>query len=141
MTPDELPLDATQERNAQRVEHSLEQLNTRIALLARLVGADLSSEAVVESILSRSHPFFLGHERSGGLDQSNDQRRLIREWEELRGLLTLRCDLMAHTLSDLGLKATQEIASHVQTRRDKEGLKADSDGFHLRHRLEPPTEG
>lgn len=119
---------------ARRVEDSLTELNARIAVLAKVLGADLGSETDIEHILKRDHPFF---RLSAGLSTtpSASDRRLKREWEELRGLLALRCDLMAQTVNELGLETTRHITLQVQARRDKEGLKPDSDGFHLRHRL------
>lgn len=113
-------------------------LNARIGVLAKVLGADLGAETDVEHILNREHAFFrlqasITHANAG-------ERRLQREWEELRGLLALRCDLMAKSLDELGLDAVRQIALQVQARRDKEGLAPDSDGFHLRHRLNPPSD-
>ena len=124
-----------------RVEASLTELNARIGVLAKVLGADLGSEADIEHILNREHAFFrvsAGHHAA----VNASERRIQREWEELRGLLALRCDLMAHTVNDLGLEAARHITLQVQARRDKEGLKPDSDGFHLRHRLTdlPPSD-
>jgi hypothetical protein len=42
---------------------------------------------------------------------------------------------MAQAVNELGLETARQITLQVQARRDKEGLKPDSDGFHLRHRL------
>ncbi len=117
-----------------RVEASLTELNARIGVLAKVLDADLGSEADIEHILNREHAFFrlsAGHRAPA----SASERRVQREWEELRGLLVLRCDLMAQAVNELGLDTARQITQQVQTRRDKEGLKPDSDGFHLRHRL------
>lgn len=121
-----------------RIEQSLLALNTRIAVLAHVLGADLGSEADVEHILKRDNAFF---RLQGGLADTASDKRLKREWEELRGLLALRCDLMTQAVNELGLDATRGIALHVQAKRDKEGLKPDSDGFHLRHHLGEPAPG
>ncbi len=117
-----------------RVEASLTELNARIGVLAKVLGADLGSEADIEHILNREHAFFrvsAGHHSA----VNASERRIQREWEELRGLLALRCDLMAQAVNELGLDTARQITLQVQARRDKEGLKPDSDGFHLRHRL------
>lgn len=117
-----------------RVEASLTELNARIGVLAKVLDADLGSEADIEHILNREHAFFrlsAGHRAPA----SASERRVQREWEELRGLLALRCDLMAQAVNELGLDTARQITLQVQARRDKEGLKPDSDGFHLRHRL------
>ena len=120
-------------RNVQLAK-SLEELNARIGILAHVLHADLSTEVEVQRILARTHPVFLQPAPSAqGLDLAAGERRIAREWEELRGLLALRCDLMAHALAELGLPATQLITELVQSHRDKEGLQPDSDGFHLRH--------
>ena len=125
---------------ARRVESSLTELNARIGVLVKVLGADLGSEADIEHILNREHAFFrLSSGQSTAV--SAGDRRVMREWEELRGLLALRCDLMAQAVSDLGLDTARQITLQVQARRDKEGLKPDSDGFHLRHRMaaQPPS--
>lgn len=122
--------------HALRVEHSLTELNTRIAVLAHVLGADLGSETDIDHILNRENPF-LRSPASQLKEMSAGERRLKREWEELRGLLALRCDLMAQTVNELGIDAARRITLQVQAHRDKEGLSPDSDGFHLRHRLNP----
>lgn len=121
-----------------RVETSLTELNARIGVLAKVLGANLGSEADIEHILNREHAFFrvsAGHHAA----VNASERRIQREWEELRGLLALRCDLMAQAVNELGLDTARQITLQVQARRDKEGLKPDSDGFHLRHRLADPS--
>lgn len=125
--------------HALRVEHSLTELNTRIAVLAHVLGADLGSEADIDHILNRENQFFR-LQLSQANEMSAGERRLKREWEELRGLLALRCDLMAQTVNELGIDAARLITLQVQARRDKEGLPPDSDGFHLRHRLNPSAD-
>lgn len=120
--------------HAQRAEQSLMELNTRIAVLAHVLGADLGSESDIEHILNRENMFFRLHNHADASLSASD-RRASREWEELRGLLVLRCDLMAESIQELGLDATRKIALDVEARREREGLKPDSDGFHLRYHL------
>lgn len=121
-----------------RVEQSLMDLNTRIAVLAQVLGADLGSASDIEHILNRDNAFFRVQANRPDAVSAGD-RRLKREWEELRGLLALRCDLMAQAVNELGLDTARAITLQVQARRDKEGLKPDSDGFHLRHQLIDPS--
>ena len=114
---------------------SLGELNARIGTLAQALHADLSSESVVEHILARTHPFFVRQAALASSALGMNERRVAREWEELRGLLALRCELMAKALAEMGLEATRELAEMVQSRRDLEGIRPDADGFHLRHLL------
>ena len=116
-----------------RVGHALVELNERIARLAISLGARLESEADVQRILHRETEYLqptTGAESSGG---DSDGRRHHREWEELHGLLNMRCDLMAHTLDDLGLDATRRLTTLVEQQLAREGFEPDSDGF-LMHR-------
>ncbi|HYR25909.1 MAG TPA: hypothetical protein VEQ09_08760 [Aquabacterium sp.] len=137
MTSDEASGQSAAREAAARIETQLGQLNARIAMLGHVVGADLSKEDEVQAILGRTHAHFRQHPHPPAATASAAERRLEREWEELRGLLALRCDLMAQSLSKIGLTGTQLVAAHVQASRDKEGLKPDSDGFHLLHHLLP----
>ena len=115
---------------------ALEDLNARIGTLARVLGADLATEAAVQHILDRTHPFFARHAALDAAVLGAHERRIAREWEELRGMLALRCDLMARMLAELGLDATRNVAEIVEAHREQEGLKPDADGFHLRHLLD-----
>ena len=122
-----------------RIESSLTSLNERIARLAMLLGAPLETEADFQKILNRETGVFQSH----GADHlmgtlsvlSDEERRLQREWEELRGSLVMRCDLMAHTLEDLGLEKTRTITANVEELLERRGFKKGADGFYLHVRL------
>lgn len=132
----------TQGAAQDRVKHFegvLTQLNARIAVLARVTGAELVSEQDVQQVLERSNAFFRQHAASRqaghghGHGHSHAHDRLGREWEELRGLLVLRCDLLAQALNEFGLSALRDVVAHMEASRA--GMGANKDGFLLLHHL------
>lgn len=54
-----------------------------------------------------------------------------RAWEELRGLIVLRCDLVKNALEVLGLGLTYEITSQVEQALARKGIRPGADGFDL----------
>lgn len=124
----------TDSESTERLEDTLVQLNERIARLAMSLNADIDDSAAILRILNREvdglqHPV---HEPADahGLHFSSEYR-LQRDWEELRGLLTLRCHLLTDALHDKGLKATTLIAHHAEERLTREGFQPGADGFDL----------
>lgn len=121
-----------------RLEHTLTELNERIARLSMSLGADIACPAAILRILNRELP-----ELQTTITESADAHglhssatyRLHRDWEELRGLLALRCDIVTDTLNDKGLKATTLIATDVQERLTRDGFKPGADGFDLLNQL------
>lgn len=118
----------------ERLEDTLTQLNERIARLAISLGADIDSSAAIFRILDRHVPVLqtpvMPHTDAHGLRSTSDAR-LHNDWEELRGLLALRCDIVTDTLHDKGLKATTQIANHVEDRLTRDGFRPGADGFNL----------
>ncbi len=120
-----------------RAEGRLEELNQRIARLALLLGVQLDSPLAFERILKRQDPHLTPRGTSG---VTAAEQRLSREWEELRGLLVLRCDLIAEDLSELGLASTLAITANVETRLLREGFGPGADGLDLFDQMNPdPT--
>ena len=118
--------------SASRVENSLADLNARIARLAILLNVSLASEADFVKILNREPPFVPLHPSVWDANASNQgEHRLQCEWEELRGLLVLRCDMMKHSIEELGLEATRAITSQIEAQLEREGFKPGADGFHM----------
>lgn len=116
----------------ERLEDKLTLLNERIARLAMGLNANLDSAEDIVRILSRQVP---GLQEpwtapSAGL-ASSTQHRQHNAWEELRGLLALRCDIMTEVLNHQGINATLEIAKDVKNRLARDGFKPGADGFHL----------
>lgn len=113
-----------------RAEGMLEELNQRIARLALVLGVPLDDPLEFEKILNRQvHYLTLDAQTVSGLPSR--EHRLVREWEELRGLLVLRCDLMTENLNELGLASTMQITTHVESRLRQEGFTPGADGFDL----------
>ena len=111
-------------------EGALFGLNERIARLAMLLDAPLRTEEDLQRVLARELPVFNAPTHPG-----TDHRRTHGEWEELRGLLAMRCELMAQTLADLGLDATRQLTQLVEERLARVGFAPGADGFVLLARL------
>ena len=132
--PPRLPDNALGLR-VRRIRNSLSDLNARIARLSMLLQLSLDSEAKVQLIIERSHPLFRRHEdRSAGSATGGRQRQAL---EELRGLLVLRCKVMARLLDELGLELTGQIANQVADHLERLGFQPGADGFHLLPRTLP----
>lgn len=124
--------------SANRVESSLADINVRIARLAMSLDAPLATEADVLQILDRTAPLFLQHDREHLINTLNPaEHRVLHQWEDLRGLLVLRRELMAHALKDLGLEVTLKITSHMEEQLEREGFKPGADGFDMLGQRKP----
>lgn len=62
-----------------------------------------------------------------------------RAWEELRGLMVLRCALVVHALETLGLGLTHQVTSQVELNLARKGIKPGADGFELHQQMERLT--
>lgn len=65
------------------------------------------------------------------------ERRKSHLREELRGLLVLRCKVMAKLLETLGLELTGQIANQAEDHLERLGFEPGADGFHLLPRTKP----
>lgn len=133
----EPPEDETSLLNiASRAESTLVEINTRIARLAMSLNAPLATEADIQSILNREPPFLQPHARELISNPFNhEEGRIIHQWEELRGLLMLRCELMTQSIRELGLKVTLEISSGTEAELQREGFKPGAEGFNMLHQI------
>ena len=137
MQYDEPPEDSTSLLNsASRVENTLVEVNTRIARLAMSLNAPLGTEADVLKILNRESPFLQphAHEQAHNDPFNHEESRLIHQWEELRGMLILRSELMTQSIKDLGLEVMREINSGIKAELERDGFKPGADGFDMLHR-------
>jgi hypothetical protein len=116
---------------AQHLEQQFTSLNARIARLSLLLGARLENASDVEHLLGRQLPVFL----DSGPARDAAQRRLLQEWEELRGLVAMRCELVAHTLEHLGLDLTRQLTDLSEQDLLRQGFKPGADGFELLRHL------
>lgn len=134
--------DEAQAQWTRRIKDSLAELNARIARLSIFLQLPLDSEAEVQKIIHREHPLFRLHEGMQAAqthpdDEHGKEHRQAHALEELRGLLVLRCELMARLLESLGLELTGQITNQAEDHLDRLGFKPGADGFHLLPRLEP----
>lgn len=124
-------------KRAQRFESTLTAVNARIVFLAGLVGAQLDADGAVQHIFDRNNPAFRqaamvqleGHGGHAG-------RMTQRAWQELRGLMVLRCDMVTQALDELGLGLTHQITSQVESGLERKGIKRGTDGFDLHRRMD-----
>jgi hypothetical protein len=114
-------------------EGALFELNERIARLAMLLDAPLRTEEDLRRVLARDLPVFTELRATRHPDGS--ERRKLETWEELRGLLTMRYDVMAQTLTELGLDTTRQLTQRVEERMGRAGFAPGADGFVLLARL------
>jgi hypothetical protein len=121
---------------ANKVESSLLALNARIARLTLMLGIRLDHESDLQRVLARQHPQYVGGTTPGeGTRADFPSKRLHQEWEELRALLSMRCDLMANCLVDLGLENTRLIANQAELDLTRMGFEPSASGFHLQRQM------
>lgn len=105
-------------------------MNARIARLLLLLRVRIDHESELQRVLNRQHPdYVLAQQKQG--PKTVRQQRQQRLWEELRGLLSLRCELMASSLQSLGLSMTRDIADQVESDLVRGGFAPSASGFQL----------
>lgn len=119
---------------ASRIESSLSDINARIARLAHTLNASLATEDDIAKIVNRDSPYLAPHAAELAASAFDPrEHRLVHQWEELRGLLMLRGDLMARSIQDLGLDATVKMTAHMEEQLIREGFEPGADGFDMVH--------
>jgi hypothetical protein len=123
-----------------RMEHSIEEINARIARLAIALGISLDNEEHIASVLHAppSEPVPVerradrqGHGRPwGGLD-----RRVAHTRQELRGLIVMRYGIEKRFVDQVGAPATRQIMIDAEAHMSREGFKAGADGVDLKDLL------
>ncbi len=108
---------------AHRFERALAAINARIVFLAGFVDVNLDADGEVQHILDRNKPAYR-------------QVAAHRAWEELRGMMVLRCTLVTQALSSLGLSLTHQITSQVERDLERKGIKPGADGFDLHRQMD-----
>ncbi|MCX7252112.1 MAG: hypothetical protein NTX37_11585 [Burkholderiales bacterium] len=131
------PADDALAQRARRIKNSLADLNARIARLSIFLQLPLDTEAQVQLIVERTHPLFQRHDAQQAGAAAGGQHRQGHALEELRGLLVLRCKVMAKLLDNLGLELTGQIVNQAEDHLDRLGFKPGADGFRLLPRTEP----
>lgn len=116
-----------------RKQEELLPVSVRIATLARLLDISLGSEEDVTRLLGRTHLAFQSEaERRPGEKSSIKSREL----EELRGLLVLRCELMARLVAEQGLEAVHAVTHQVRDHLAHLGLHERDHGFLLGSKID-----
>jgi hypothetical protein len=122
---------------AHRFESALAAVNARIVFLAGFVGARLDADGEVQHILDRDTQAYrqvAAHLAAHHGGHGNHVAH--RAWEELRGLMVLRCALVTRALSALGLGLTHQITSEVERGLERKGIRPGADGFDLHLQME-----
>jgi len=120
----------------ERLGLSLEQLNARIARLAMGLGVTLDEPHAMERLLERPRlPPGIEDRRKRNLEAGHvgicPERRTAHLYEELRGLLVMRYQIEAESVSVHGLERTHEILSITETHLEQQGFKPGADGISL----------
>lgn len=122
---------------SRRITRSLADLDARIARLALFLDLSLESESVMQQVIDRSHPLFQRYQHNPDVPMTDDHGRERHSLEELRGLLVVRCNMMANMLNEFGLELSTQIASAAEDHMERVGFKPGADGFTLLPRLKP----
>lgn len=124
-------------RQALRRQEALTGLNVRIARLGLLLGVHLEEPGHFEQVLAGDLRLLARITGAHG-GAAPVTHRLRRDWDELRSLLVMRCDLMRQMVGDLGYGATRQIAEEVESALAHSGFRPGADGFELLDRMRAP---
>ena len=120
-----------------RMEHTMGDINARIARLAMALGVSLQSDDDITRAISRpkaaAHPVERREsaDRRGDLRASSPERRVAHQWEELRGLLVLRYGVEKRLVDEVGVDVTRHIMVESEQRLERDGFKPGADGVDL----------
>lgn len=118
---------------ALRTEHSLEDLNARIARLALFLGIALDDAHALQAVINAPAAPHVERRCASPADclHTGPERRREREREELRGLLVMRYQLEAQSLGDQGYAITREVWAQAHAHLMQQGFKPGADGSTL----------
>jgi hypothetical protein len=121
---------------SQRLGASMEALNARIARLAMALDVDLNDRAAVDALMAKQHLQPVENERRhASADETHvrvsSERRHAHKCEELRGLLVLRYQMEAASLTDNGWAVTREVLAQAEEQLVRQGFKPGADGLGL----------
>jgi len=127
---------------AERLGASLEALNARIARLAIGLGIALDDRACMDQLMHQSATSPVLHERRVARQSTHPagsvERRTAHQREELRGLLVLRYQMEASSVTDNGLEITRQIVHEAEEHLVLQGFKPGADGSGLDEFLKTP---
>lgn len=115
-----------------RMENALTNVSMRIARLALSLDAPVATLTDFESILNKEVPLLAqpAHTLSDSFPGDNRQR-LVRDWEELRGLMLLRCDMVRHLVKSHDLHTATTVLADIESKLTSEGFQPGAQGFDL----------
>ena len=124
------------------MEHSIEDLNTRIARLAIALGISLDNEEHIACVLHAPPPETVPVERRAdrnglGRPWGGLNRRVAHTRQELRGLIVMRYGIEKTFVDQVGAPATRQIMIAAEAHMSREGFKAGADGVDLQGMLAP----
>ena len=115
-----------------RMENALADVSTRIARLAMSLDAPIATLSDFESILNKEMPLLAQPAHTPGGDFPGDTRpRLAREWQELRGLLLLRCDMVSQLVKSHDLHTATTVLAEIESKLASEGFQPGAQAFNL----------
>ena len=125
------PTDTLPE-DIRRTENKLADISSRIARLAMALDAPIATLNDIESILNKETPMLAQpafHRDQTFLGTGN--ARLAHEWEELRGLLLLRCDIVTQLIKTHDLHTATTVLNEIEAQLEHEGFQHGDLGFNL----------
>ena len=124
-TAQELALQA-QANSLHRLDHTVAELNERIARLAIALGVSLAQEEDVRRVLA--------HKPAASPQAHSDSHHdMSHVWIELRGLLVMRYGIEKHLADDLGASVARRVLAQAEDQLAHDGFKPGADGLDLNH--------
>lgn len=122
----------TMPEDIKRMENALADVSARIARLAMSLDAPVATLTDFESILNKEVPMLAQPAHTLSDSFPGDERpRLVREWEELRGLLLLRCDMVSQLVKSHDLHTATTVLAEIEAKLESEGFQPGAQGFNL----------
>lgn len=117
-----------------RMEHSLEEVNTRIARLAIALGISLDDDAQAQLATQVPATPPVAQDRRGSDSRSHHgpDRRMNCKREELRGLLVMRYGLQQRFVEEVGVHATRQIMVTAEEHLERDGFRPGADGINVK---------
>jgi hypothetical protein len=127
------------------LEDSFEAIDVRIVHLAIALGVSLKNEEEMAAAMRQHVAVPPSQERRIATDRRANsrtgysaERRVANSWEELRGLLALRYDVLKHCVEQVGVVATRKILTEVEEHLLRRGFKSGDDGIDIDHLFNLP---
>ena len=122
----------TMPEDIKRAENTLADVSARIARLALSLNAPVATLSDFEDILNKTVPMLAqpAHTLAEAFP-GDGHPRLVREWEELRGLLLLRCDMVSQLVKSHDLHTATTVLAEIEAKLESEGFQPGAQGFNL----------